>query len=154
MINILEGYVTHLPSPREQAARELGATLDPFFVKEIYAKPDMDEWVATYFQGKSSLMEIIESLRQCSIQTGLCDQVFERLSERSPTALAVTLKLLRHNEHLPLEEVFRNELAAARFIFSHPDYVEGVRARLVDKDDNPRWQPDKIEAVGELDLEL
>jgi len=152
--NVLEGYVTPLPSSRERAGRELVSTLDPFFVKEIPAKPEMDEWVAAYFQGKSSLMEIIESLRQCHIQTRLCDQVFERLSERSPTALSVTLKLLRHNEHLPLEAVFRNELTAARFIFSHPDYVEGVRARLVDKDDNPRWQPDKIEAVGELDLGL
>lgn len=154
MKNILEGYATRLPSPRDRAARELASTLDPFFVKEISAKPDMDEWVAAYFQGKNSLVEIIESLRQCSIQTRLCDQVFERLSERSPTALTVTLKLLRHNEHLPLEDVFRNELTAARFIFSHPDYVEGVRARLVDKDDNPRWQPDKIEAVGDFDLEL
>ncbi len=145
--NILEGYATRLPSPRARAAMELASTLDPFFVKDITAKPDMDEWVAAYFQGKSSLVEIIESLRQCSIQTHLCDQVFERLSERSPTALAVTLKLLRHNEHLPLEDVFRTELSAARFIFNHPDYLEGVRARLVDKDDNPRWQPDKIEDV-------
>jgi enoyl-CoA hydratase len=69
-------------------------------------------------------------------------------------SLAVTLKPLRHNEHLPLEDVFQTELSAARFILNHPDYVEGVRARLVDKDDNPIWQPDKIEAVGNLDLKL
>ena len=41
-----------------------------------------------------------------------------------------------------------------RFILNHPDYVEGVRARLVDKDDNPRWQPGEIEAVGDLGLKL
>jgi enoyl-CoA hydratase/carnithine racemase len=46
------------------------------------------------------------------------------------------------------------ELAAARFILNHPDYVEGVRARLVDKDDNPRWQPKTIEAVKDPDLKL
>jgi enoyl-CoA hydratase/carnithine racemase len=154
LINTLEEYTTRLPSPRALAAKELAAALDPFFVKDIAAKPDMDEWVATYFQGKSSLLEIIESLRQCSIQTRLCSQVFERLAERSPTALAVTLKLLRHNEHRPLEEVFQTELAAVRFILNHPDYVEGVRARLEDKDDNPRWQPETIEAVGDLDLKL
>jgi enoyl-CoA hydratase len=150
----LERYTTRLPSPRVLAARELASALDPFFEKKIAAKPDMDEWVAAYFQGKDSLVEIIESLRQCSIQTRLCDQVFERLAERSPTALAVTLKLLRHNEHRPLEEVFQTELAAVRFILKHPDYVEGVRARLEDKDDNPRWQPETIEAVGDLDLKL
>jgi enoyl-CoA hydratase len=152
--NFLEGYEAHLPSTRVSAAKELTSALDPFFEKKIAAKSDMDEWVAAYFQGKSSLVEIIEPLRQCSIQTRLCDQVFERLAERSPTALAVTLKLLRHNEHRSLEEVFQTELAAARFILNHPDYVEGVRARLEDKDDNPRWQPETIEAVGDLDLKL
>ncbi|MEJ2658834.1 MAG: enoyl-CoA hydratase/isomerase family protein [Desulfobacterales bacterium] len=152
--NTLQGYTASLPSPRVRAAEKLASTLDPFFVKEITAKPDMDEWVAEYFQGKDSLVKIIESLRQCSIQVRLCDQVFERLAERSPTALAVTLKLLRHNEHRPLEEVFQADLTAARFIMNHPDYIEGVRARLEDKDDNPRWQPETIEAVGDLDLEL
>lgn len=154
LINILEGYEKNLPSSKTEASKQLALVLDSFFNKNISAKTDMDEWVAAYFDGKSSLVELIGSLRQCSIQTRLCDQVFERLAERSPTALAVTLKLLRHNEHRLLEEVFQAELSAARFILNHPDYVEGVRARLVDKDDNPRWQPDKIEAVGDLDLKL
>jgi enoyl-CoA hydratase len=154
LINVLEGYETNLPNSRNQAAKQLASALDSFFKKDITPKTDMDEWVEAYFKGKSSLVDIIDSLRQCSIQTRLCDQVFDRLAERSPTALVVTLKLLRHNEHLPLEDVFHAELSAARFILNHPDYVEGVRARLVDKDDNPRWQPDKIEAVGDLDLTL
>lgn len=154
LINILEGYETDLPSSRNQAAKQLASALDPFFKKYITANTEMDEWVATYFEGKSSLIEIIESLRQCTIQARLCDQVFDRLAERSPTALVVTLKLLRHNEHLPLEEVFQTELAAARFILNHPDYVEGVRARLVDKDNTPRWKPETIEAVKDPDLKL
>jgi enoyl-CoA hydratase len=154
MIDFLEGHATSLPRSRTQAAQHLASVLDPFFVKDIAAKTDMDEWVETYFKGKTSLLEIMESLRVCSIQTQLCDQVFQRLAERSPTAVVLTLKLLRHNEHRPLEEVFQAELAAVRFILNHPDYVEGVRARLVEKDDNPRWQPEEIEAVGDLDLNL
>ena len=154
LIKVLKEYDTNLPNSRTQAAKQLASSLYPFFKKEITANTDMDEWVDAYFKGKSSLVDIIESLRQCSIQTRLCDQVFERLAERSPTALAVTLKLLRHNEHRSLEDIFQAELSAARFILNHPDYVEGVRARLVDKDDNPRWQPDKIEAVEDLGVKL
>ncbi|MDH3950468.1 MAG: enoyl-CoA hydratase/isomerase family protein, partial [Deltaproteobacteria bacterium] len=46
------------------------------------------------------------------------------------------------------------DFKAARFILAHPDYVEGVRARVIDKDDNPQWQPESIEEVGSLDLDL
>jgi enoyl-CoA hydratase len=68
--------------------------------------------------------------------------------------VALTLRLLRHNEGRQLEEVFQADLKAARFILAHPDYVEGVRARVIDKDDNPQWQPGRIEDVGTLDLDL
>ncbi len=66
----------------------------------------------------------------------------------------MTLRLLRHNEGRQLEEVFQADFKAACFILAHPDYVEGVRARVIDKDDNPQWQPESIEEVGSLDLDL
>jgi enoyl-CoA hydratase/carnithine racemase len=153
-ITVLERYSGTLSRPRSAGAEELLTALDHFFDSNIPSKPEMDEWVATYFADKSSMVEIMESLRQCSIQTQLCDGVFHRLAERSPTAIAVTLRLLRHNEGRHLEEVFQADLKAARFILAHPDYVEGVRARLIDKDDNPQWQPQSIEEVGDLDLVL
>jgi len=154
LITALEGYSATLLQTRSEAAEELIAGLDHFFDTDVPTKPEMDEWVAAYFAAKSSTVEIMESLRQCSIQTQLCDGVFNRLAERSPTAVVVTLQLLRHNEDRPLEEVFEADLKAARFVLAHPDYVEGVRARVIDKDDNPRWQPESIEEVGDLDLEL
>ncbi len=77
-----------------------------------------------------------------------------RLSERSPTALMVTLQLLRHNKGRPIEEVLAADLKAARFLLNHPDFLEGVRARLIDKDDQPRWKPDSIETVERIDLGL
>ncbi len=43
---------------------------------------------------------------------------------------------------------------ALRFLLNHPDFLEGVRARLIDKDDRPRWKPDSIETVGRIDLGL
>lgn len=150
----LEGYSGSLSPTRSQGAQTLFAGLDHFFDKNIPMNPDMDEWVALYFAGKSSIAEIMKSLRQCTIQTHLCDGVFTRLAERSPTAVVLTLKLLRHNEAQPIEAVFRADLKAARFIVAHPDYVEGVRARLVDKDDKPQWQPATIEEVGDLDIKL
>jgi enoyl-CoA hydratase/carnithine racemase len=154
VVTALKGYSGSLPQIRSQGAEKLLAELDHFFDKNIPSNPDMDEWVAVYFAGKSSMVEIMQSLRQCTIQTHLCEGVFTRLAERSPTAVVLTLKLLRHNETQTIEEVFRADPKAARFIVAHPDYVEGVRARLVDKDDKPQWQPPTLEEVGGLDVDL
>jgi enoyl-CoA hydratase len=115
---------------------------------------DMDNWVATYFAGKSDINDILESLSNCNSQQILCKDVFTSIAERSPTALVLTLKLLRHNEGRPLAEVFDAELKAALYISRHPDYIEGVRARLVDKDDKPSWKPDKISQVYLSDFKL
>ena len=42
------------------------------------------------------------------------------------------------------------EAGAAHFIIQHPDYLEGIRARLLDRDNRPRWQPSRIEEVPPL----
>jgi len=151
---ILESWSVKLPGGRALAARQLTTALDQVFDKAIPFETEMDNWVAEYFSGKTSMVSLMEDLRQCSIFSELCDGVFHRLSERSPTSVVLTLQLLRHNQGRPLEEVFQADLNAARFIFAHPDFVEGVRARLIDKDDKPRWRPPTIEEVGQLNLRL
>jgi enoyl-CoA hydratase len=154
LIEILETYSDDLPATRNQAVRELIRLLGPFFENVIPVRTEMDDWVATYFAGQSAITRIIASLQECSIQIGLCEQVFQRLAERSPTSVVLTLMLLRHNEHRSIEEVFQADLRAARFILKHPDFVEGVRARLIEKDNKPRWQPKTFEAVGPLNIKL
>ena len=56
--------------------------------------------------------------------------------------------LLAPTQAWPLPEIFHREALAADFMITHPDYLEGIRARIIDKDDQPRWQPDTIEALG------
>ena len=154
IIQLLESESGGLHNEKSEAVKQITSLLEPFLQKDIPHKPEMDDWVKTYFDGRTSIVSMLEDLRQCSIFSDLCDGVFHRLSERSPTALMVTLQLLRHNEGQQIEDVFRADLKAARFILSHPDYLEGVRARLIDKDDVPLWQPDSIEKVGSIDLGL
>ena len=115
--------------------------------RNIEPKPDADQWVAEYFAGQSSLPEIIESLNTCSIHLSPCDGILTGLSERSPTALVLTLKLLRHNEHLTMDKVYEADSRAMKFIIRQQDFLEGVRARLIDRDNQPKWQPDSIDQV-------
>jgi enoyl-CoA hydratase len=62
------------------------------------------------------------------------------LERASPHSLDVTLGLFAAGQWAPLATCLEQELAAARAILRHPDFVEGVRAVLVDKTRDPRWR--------------
>ena len=152
LIERLKNLPARLLRDKPEALGQITAVIEPFIIKDIPPKPEMDDWVRTNLAGKGKIPDLLEDLRQCSLFSDLCQGIFRRLSERSPTALVVTLKLLRHNQGRPIEEVFEMDLKASRLLLNHPDYLEGVRARLIDKDDRPRWQPDRLEDVGEIPL--
>ena len=59
----------------------------------------------------------------------------------SPTSVAATLELLKRGATLDLPGCLEMELSLTRGVTRHPDFAEGVRAVLVDKDNAPRWQP-------------
>jgi enoyl-CoA hydratase/carnithine racemase len=146
----LQGVAGKLPADRQAAAEQLNLVLAPLVRRDIPPNPEQDAWVAKHFAGKNSLQEIMAALKQCRLELRYCEDTCRRLEERSPTALAVTLQLLRANEGRPLAEVFHREALAAHFLITHPDYLEGIRARIIDKDNQPRWQPGSIAAVGNL----
>jgi enoyl-CoA hydratase len=63
------------------------------------------------------------------------------LRRMSPTSMAVTIELLRRGATMDLASCLRMELALTRKVVFHPDFAEGVRAVLVDKDNAPAWAP-------------
>ena len=70
------------------------------------------------------------------------------LRRMSPTSLCVSLELLRRGAQQDLAGCLATELALTRVVVNvHPDFAEGVRSVLVDKDGTPKWQPAKIEDV-------
>ncbi len=65
----------------------------------------------------------------------------------SPSALHWTLRALRRGRDLTLKQALAAEFALTRTTMAHPDFAEGVRAMIVDKDRTPAWQPTRIEDV-------
>ena len=47
---------------------------------------------------------------------------------------------LQETRHASLREVFQAEIQLVTNIVRHPEFAEGVRALLIDKDRNPKWQ--------------
>jgi enoyl-CoA hydratase/carnithine racemase len=66
----------------------------------------------------------------------------------SPTSAALSFELQRQARGMSLAEVLRLEYRAAVGCSVHHDFPEGVRALLVDKDRNPRWQPATLAEVS------
>jgi enoyl-CoA hydratase/carnithine racemase len=69
------------------------------------------------------------------------------LRAASPSALYWTLRALRRGRDLTLKQALDAEFALTRITTAHPDFTEGVRAMVVDKDRAPKWQPPRIEDV-------
>ncbi len=70
------------------------------------------------------------------------------LSARSPTAL--TAIFYAHTEARKVMEtgsVLEMDLRLAELMAGLPDFAEGVRAVLVDKDNRPNWQPGDLRSV-------
>ncbi|MET0383934.1 MAG: enoyl-CoA hydratase/isomerase family protein [Burkholderiaceae bacterium] len=65
----------------------------------------------------------------------------------SPTSARLSFEMQRRARHLSLAEVFRLEYRASVGCCLHPDFAEGVRALLVDKDKAPRWSPARLADV-------
>ncbi|HUE94389.1 enoyl-CoA hydratase/isomerase family protein [Pseudomonas sp.] len=54
---------------------------------------------------------------------------------------------IRRAKRMSLAEVFRMEYALSLNCCRHPEFPEGVRARLIDKDQTPRWHWPDVAAI-------
>jgi enoyl-CoA hydratase/carnithine racemase len=71
----------------------------------------------------------------------------EELGRKSPFALALTFAQLRRGRGLGIEDALRLEYRMVHRVLAAPDFGEGVRALLIDKDARPRWRHDRVEQV-------
>ena len=76
--------------------------------------------------------------------------VATEMAAKSPTSLKVTLAALRHARTLDsLEDCLNMEFRIINRMFHAPDFREGVRAAVIDKDQSPRWQPASLSDVSD-----
>ncbi|MGF6569440.1 enoyl-CoA hydratase/carnithine racemase [Paraburkholderia sp. GAS333] len=83
---------------------------------------------------------------------GWAEQTIGVLRERSPLSMAVSLEVVTRAEG-SMAEVLRGDLDLTRSSFLAGDSVEGIRARIIDKDNAPRWRFARIEDVSATDVE-
>ena len=101
--------------------------------------------------GAENLDTIIESL---SVDTSSWAQkTYTSLLKKSPTSLAITFQQLQRGRTLSFEQCMQLEYRMVNRIFSGHDFFEGTRAVVIDKDNDPHWNPPSLADISKGDID-
>jgi enoyl-CoA hydratase len=107
--------------------------------------PAARSWIDRCY-GADTVEDIIDRLRGCDVDAACA--ALETMRKASPTSLKITLRNLRAAASFKrVEESFEQDYRIAMACIAEHDFIEGIRAAIVDKDRNPVWRPDRLEAV-------
>lgn len=98
----------------------------------------------------NTVEEIFQALERETEQQEWAQKTLKTLSGRSPTSLKVALRQMRLGKNWSISETFQREHHISANFMRHPDFVEGVNARLNSKP--PRqanWQPATLAEVSQ-----
>ena len=105
-----------------------------------------------------TVRDIVDALSQLvnGEPEGWAAETLKALRHRSPLLLAVSLEQIRRGRTMGLSDELRMERDMVRHCFhtdhlsrrgAQTDTAEGIRALVVDKDRQPKWQPARIEEI-------
>ena len=105
--------------------------------------------IEEHFAHKASVAAIIDSLQNESRteHREWAQQTIARLQKYSPTLLCVAKRQIETAATMKLADCFRMELNIVEQCLTQRDMVEGIRALLIDKDNQPRWNPATLAEV-------
>eukprot|EP01027_Heterolobosea_sp_BB2_P008143 GEZU01012084.1.p1 GENE.GEZU01012084.1~~GEZU01012084.1.p1 ORF type:complete len:388 (-),score=190.11 GEZU01012084.1:80-1243(-) len=132
---------------------KIAEVINEFAPKDLTQKDDtVDKYIelANSCFGEASVEEIVRKVeQQAASGNELAKQTLEKLKQVSPTSLKVVHKLLQlGKQKKDLKECLDMEYKLSQSLLTKSnDFYEGVRALLVDKDKNPKWQPARLEEV-------
>lgn len=96
--------------------------------------------------GQSSIEDIFRSL--ATDQSNFAIHTLKRLREMCPNSLRETFKHLETAKHMTMEQVRLADVNLARDWLSKPEstaeWIEGIRAAVIDKDHKPKWTSQPI----------
>lgn len=88
---------------------------------------------------QTSLGEVVSYLYRQSLDSKWMDKAIDTLKHGSPLSSLLIFEQLKRYRYASLEQVFQSELVLATNCIRYPEFAEGVRALLIDKDRSPKW---------------
>lgn len=101
--------------------------------------------------GRGGLDAILARLDDISAEGGepgdFARKSADAMRAACPTSLAITMEQMRRGTALSLAGSLATEYRIVNRVVMEPDFYEGVRAIIIDKDNAPRWNPARLEDV-------
>lgn len=145
----LEAMKAALAPAAEQiaTAADAAAVIAPFGEDPGPAPLSTDRAEIDALFAGDSVERIVAALQ--GARTPFAERSLAALAGKSPQTLKVALRQLRTGARLTrFEEVMAMEYRIACRVVHRHDFLEGVRAVIVDKDGAPRWNPASLEGVN------
>ena len=143
------GLATHyLPAERLEEAKRaigqrpqaIGEVLDGLAEPAPEARILADRDAIDRLFAADTLEEVLAALQ--ADPSEFARATLATLRTKSPQAMKVSLKLLLDGATMPtFQDELRQEYAVSCRVVQRHDFLEGVRAVIVDKDNAPRWDP-------------
>lgn len=96
---------------------------------------------------ENSVEKILAKLQLKGDQWALA--IYQNLQQKAPLSLKVTLAQIEKAKFSSMAECIKTDYRLVRQFMRDPDFYEGIRALLVDKDKSPSWQPASLALVSE-----
>ncbi|KWN11121.1 enoyl-CoA hydratase/isomerase family protein [Burkholderia ubonensis] len=126
-----------VPTPDTSALADARAGIDRHF-----AQPDL---VAT--------LASLDAEQDCAAVDGWVEKAAHAMrSQLSPLSMAVSLEVVERARGATMADCLRRDLDLTRSTFARGDVIEGVRALIVDKDQQPAWRFRSIADVDRADV--